>query len=392
MANSTFLHAADLHLGAPLQSLGSRLGEDVRAEALALARRAFENLVEVAMAEQVAFVVLAGDVYDTSERDPAARRRVLLGLRRLAEADIPVFIAHGNHDPLTSAALSGELPANVTVFPTDAVTPSQVLLPNGVTVTVAGISYERVDEQRRLVEAFGDVSGSSVVGVLHTNVGGVGAHGNYAPSSVAELEASPVHYWALGHIHDRTVRATPKGWWAYPGNLQGRSTKATECGAKGVLLVDVDAAGQFAEPRFVACDALRFERVEVDLSSVTDVTQVADSVLEALDVVVSEAQDRPLYVRLELTGPTEVATQFDSDGTALEDQIRAEVDDLADTVRILKIVRSYRPAIDLVAERSRQTLLGKVLLRLDEDPELADQPDLRAEIERTLVTALDGSR
>jgi hypothetical protein len=37
-------------------------------------------------------------------------------------------------------------------------------------------------------------------------------------------------------------------------------------------------------------------------------------------------------------------------------------------------------------------LLGKVLLRLDEDPELVDQPDLRAEIERTLVTALDGSR
>jgi DNA repair exonuclease SbcCD nuclease subunit len=392
MANSTFLHAADLHLGAPLQSLGSRLGEDVRAEALALARRAFENLVQVALDEQVAFVVLAGDVYDTSDRDPAARRRVLVGLRRLTEAGIRVFIAHGNHDPLTSAALSGELPEGVTVFPTDAVATADVQLPNGVTVTVAGISYERVDEQRRLVEAFGDVSGSSVVGVLHTNVGGVGAHGNYAPSSVAELEASPVHYWALGHIHDRTVRATPKGWWAYPGNLQGRSTKATECGAKGVLLIDVGADGRFAEPRFVACDALRFERVEVDLSPVTDVTLVADSVLEALDVAVSGAQDRPLYVRLELTGPTEVAAELDSNSAALEDQIRAEVDDLAHTVRILKIVRSYRPAIDLVAERSRQTLLGKVLLRLDEDPELADQPDLRAEIERTLVTALDGSR
>jgi len=392
MANSTFLHAADLHLGAPLQSLGSRLGEDVRAEALALARRAFENLVEVALAEQVAFVVLAGDVYDTSERDPAARRRVLLGLRRLAEADIPVFIAHGNHDPLTSAALSGELPANVTVFPTDAVTTSQVLLPNGVTVTVAGISYERVDEQRRLVEAFGDVSGSSVVGVLHTNVGGVGAHGNYAPSSVAELEASPVHYWALGHIHDRTVRATPKGWWAYPGNLQGRSTKATECGAKGVLLVDVDAAGQFAEPRFVACDALRFERVEVDLSSVTDVTRVADSVLEALDVAVSEAQDRPLYVRLELTGPTEVAAELDSRWNSLMDELRDEAAEVLGSGALVKIERSYRQAIDLVAERGRETLLGKVLQRLDADADLADQPDLRAEIERTLLAALDGSR
>ena len=392
MANSTFLHAADLHLGAPLQSLGSRLGEEVRAEALALARRAFDTLVDVAIDEQVAFVVLAGDVYDTSDRDPAARRRVLLGLRRLTDAGIRVYIAHGNHDPLTSADLSGELPEGVMVFPTDAVATDQVELPNGVTVTVAGISYERVDEQRRLVEAFGEVSGSSVVGVLHTNVGGVGAHDNYAPSSVAELEASPVHYWALGHIHDRTVRATPHGWWAYPGNLQGRSTKSTECGAKGVLLVDVESDGRFAEPRFVACDALRFERVEVDLSPVTDLAHVADHVLEALAAPVARAEGRPLLVRLELTGPTEVAAQFDSDAAALEDQIRAEIDDLPDSVRVLKIVRTYRPAIDLVAERARQTLLGKVLLRLDDDPELVDRPELRAEIERTLVAALDGSR
>jgi len=392
MANSTFLHAADLHLGAPLQSLGSRLGPEVRAEALALAVRAFDNLVAVAIAEQVSFVVLAGDVYDTSDRDPAARRRVLLGLRRLVDAGIRVFIAHGNHDPLTSAGLSGELPGNVTVFPTDAVATAEVTLPNGVTVTVAGISYEQVDEQRRLVGAFSEVSGSSVVGVLHTNVGGVGAHGNYAPSSVAELEASPVHYWALGHIHARSVNQTDKGWWAYPGNLQGRSTKATECGAKGVLLVDVGADGQFAEPRFVACDGLRFERVEVDLSSVTDITHVADGVLEALSRAVSGADDRPLFVRLELTGATEIAAQFDSDSDSLEEQIRNEIADLPHPVRILKIVRSYRPAIDLVAERGRQTLLGKVLQRLDADPELADQPELRAEIERTLVAALDGSR
>ena len=392
MANSTFLHAADLHLGAPLQSLGSRLGPEVRAEALALARRAFDNLVDVALAEQVAFVVLAGDVYDTSDRDPAARRRVLLGLRRLADAGIRVFIAHGNHDPLTSASLSGELPENVTVFPTDAVATSEVILPNGVTVTVAGISYEQVDEQRRLVEAFSDLSGSSVVGVLHTNVGGVGAHGNYAPSSVAELEASPVHYWALGHIHARSVNQTPKGWWAYPGNLQGRSTKATECGAKGVLLVDVDADGQFAEPRFVACDALRFERVEVDLSPVTDITHVADVVLESLSRAVSGADDRPLFVRLELTGPTEVAGELDKAWESTAADLVAEVAEVLDRGAVVKIVRSYRPAIDLVAERGRETLLGKVLQRLDADPELVDQPELRAEIERTLVAALDGSR
>jgi DNA repair protein SbcD/Mre11 len=392
MANSTFLHAADLHLGAPLQSLGTRMGEEVRGRALGLALRAFENLIELAISEQVAFVVLAGDVYDTSDRDPAARRRVVRGLRRLDEAGIRVFIAHGNHDPLTTAALSGDLPGTVTVFPTDAVVTSQVLLPNGVTVTVAGISYEQPAESRRLVSAFNGVSGSSIVGVLHTNVGGASAHQNYAPSSVAELEASPVHYWALGHIHDRSVNETPRGWWAYPGNLQGRSTKTSECGPKGVLLVDVEADGRFAEPRFVPCDALRFERVEVDLSEVTEYPSVADRVLEALEVPLARAEGRPLFLRLELTGPTEVAAELDGRWNSLMDELRDEAAEVLGSGALVKIERSYRPAIDLAAERGRETLLGKVLQRLDADTALAPEPDLRAEIERTLLAALDGSR
>jgi DNA repair protein SbcD/Mre11 len=201
-----------------------------------------------------------------------------------------------------------------------------------------------------------------------------------------------VHYWALGHIHDRSVNATPKGWWAYPGNLQGRSTKATECGAKGVLLVDVESNGHFAEPRFVACDALRFERVEVDLSPVTDITLVADRVLESLSQRVVEAEGRPLFVRLELTGATEVAGELDARWVSLADELSAEAAEVLGSGVVVKIERSFRPAIDLVAERNRETLLGKVLQRLDADPELVDQPDLRAEIERTLVAALDGSR
>ena len=71
------------------------------------------------------------------------------------------------------------------------------------------------------------------------------------------------------------------------------------------------------------------------------------------------------------------------------DTIREEADTQLGAGRVIKIERSYRPAIDLVAERGRESLLGKVLLRLDADPELVDKPELRAEIERTLVMALD---
>jgi exonuclease SbcD len=389
---SLFLHAADLHLGAPLQSLGTRVSEEVRADALLRSQKAFENLIDLAITEGVAFVVLSGDIYDRADRDPAARRRVLKGLRRLDESGIPVFIAHGNHDPLTASAMGAELPDNVVVFPSDELGVHEVLLPNGVTVTIAGISYSRSEETRRLVESFKLVNGQSIVGVLHTNVGGVSAHGNYAPSSVQELENSPVHYWALGHIHDRQVNPTTKGWWAYPGNLQGRSTKTTECGPKGVLLVAIDSDGRFEEPQFRPCDVMRFERCSVDLSAVTDDATIHDRVNDALDKLVDAADSRPVFVRLEFTGATPIASVLNSRWDAFSLEIIEESSEVLGPGAIVKIDRSYRPAIDLRVERERETLLGAVLRRLDSDAELTDNPKLREKIERTLAAALGGDR
>ena len=389
---SAFIHAADLHLGAPLRKLGTQVSEEVWQRTLQLVRRAFENLIDLAIAERVAFVVFSGDVYDSAERDPGARRRVLVGLRRLSEAGIPVFIAHGNHDPMTAGVMAGDLPDSVIVFPTDELGVHRIELPNGVSVTVAGISYSSASESRRLVEEFAGISGDSIVGVLHTNVGGITAHGNYAPSSVTDLENSPVHYWALGHIHDRQVNKTSKGWWAYPGNLQGRSTKATECGAKGVLLVGIGSDGQFEQPQFRACDEVRFERCMVDISDVTDDATVADLVLGALVAVVDAADGNPALVRLELTGATAVATTLDARWDSFCQELTTESQPVLGLGALVKIERSYRPAIDLVAERERETLLGAVLLHLDADLELADKPGLRNDIERCLVTALGGDR
>ena len=58
-----FIHAADIHLDSPLRGL-SRY-ESAPVESIRDAsRRAFENLVDIAIEEKVAFVLLAGDLYD----------------------------------------------------------------------------------------------------------------------------------------------------------------------------------------------------------------------------------------------------------------------------------------------------------------------------------------
>jgi DNA repair exonuclease SbcCD nuclease subunit len=370
MTVAKFLHAADLHLGAPLESLGDSIDAETAERVKRLVNQSFDRLIDVAIGEAVDFVVLAGDVYDNADRDPGAQRRFLLGLRRLTGAGIKVFMVHGNHDPLTKDVKAGVLPEGVVVFPAGKLGTETVTMSNGVDVTVAGVSYAKKEETDDLVPLFAGLTGRTIVGVLHTNVGGDSSiHKNYAPSTVADLQASPVHYWALGHIHKRSVNPIGTGWWAYPGNLQGRSVKASECGPKGALIIGVDDDGRLLEPQFVDCSTVRFERVLVPVDSVDEITQLNDVVNATLAHTVAQASGKPVMVRLELTGSTDFAEIRSMDAPGWKSTIESMLEEATDVLgdgAIVKVRTSCRPRIDLAAERERNTVLGAALKKLDE--------------------------
>jgi exonuclease SbcD len=92
-----FLHAADLHLDSPMHGLAAYDGAPVD-ELRGATRRALVNLVDLALEEQVAFVLIAGDVYDGSWRDFNTGLFYVAQMRRLREAGIPVVAIAGNHD------------------------------------------------------------------------------------------------------------------------------------------------------------------------------------------------------------------------------------------------------------------------------------------------------
>ena len=68
MASFTFLHAADLHLGSPFQGLSLK-DEDLARRFASASREAFRELVDLALSEKVAFLVIAGDIYDGEWKD-----------------------------------------------------------------------------------------------------------------------------------------------------------------------------------------------------------------------------------------------------------------------------------------------------------------------------------
>jgi DNA repair exonuclease SbcCD nuclease subunit len=304
----------------------------------------------------------------------------------LSEAGIKVFMAHGNHDPLSAEYLSGsKMPEDVHVFPSGQVSAHVVEMSNGAKVTIAGISYSSKSEPDNLVPLFKSAVGSTVIGVLHTNVGGNSQHGNYAPCSAADLEQSNVNYWALGHIHDRQVHKTNNGYWAYPGNLQGRSTKPTECGPKGALIVEVEENGTILEPKFFACDSLRFLTVDIDLSGVNSYQDVIPMVSDELEKLNAVSEGRLLLVKLHFVGATSIFGELNSNFEGLKGALLREGGNLLTGGAVIKIKNTSRPAIDLVSERERETILGYLLRALDEEPVTSMTSELKDEIENVFV-------
>ena len=113
----TFLHAADLHLGSPFTGLALRDEELARRFAKA-GRDAFSELVSRAIETNVAFVVIAGDIYDGDWKDTSIGLFFNRELAKLDRAGIKTFIVKGNHDAASVVTKTISLPESVFLFPT----------------------------------------------------------------------------------------------------------------------------------------------------------------------------------------------------------------------------------------------------------------------------------
>ncbi len=272
------LHAADLHLGSPFA-----LGSDARAP-LDATLEAFTNVVNVALRERVDAVLLSGDLYERRDRSVRARFHLQKELERLHAAGIPSFIVHGNHDPLSGDPGGVELPASTTVFGAGW-SEAGVMQGGQLRFRVQGISFQDAQVRENLSKHFRRVGPELTIGLLHCNVGSHSAHADYAPCTADDLDATGLDYWALGHVHTRqTLPLKSGGVAAYPGNTQGR--QVNETGARGCLLVELDETrARPARVQFVACDVVRWHRIEVELNE----TSTLDGALAAIDEQVDQA-------------------------------------------------------------------------------------------------------
>lgn len=352
-----FIHAADLHLDSPLLGL-SKKSQDFATRVDDASRRAFDNLIALAIEEECRLIVIAGDVFDGQWRDYRTGQFFVDRMRRLREHDVRVVMIFGNHDAENRFASRLELSDNVSVLPSKR--PGTVLL-DDIETAVHGQSFAQREVLDNIALAYPrPVAGRFNIGLLHTAGSGRDGHASYAPCSVEQLANHGYHYWALGHIHAREeLWASPPI--VFPGNLQARSIKET--GAKGVTLVTVeDGAVTALEHR--PLDVVRFAVETADVSALQHADELIAAIRRRTEAAYQAADGRALALRVRLTGASALHADLMTDARNLREEIETLLASIASDVWLEKLTIETSPPP--VRAGVDPTIAGGLRLAIDE--------------------------
>ena len=255
------LHSADWHMDTPFGSFGPEQQEYLKQEL----KKVPGKIADLCRREACDLVLLSGDIFDSATcRDSAEIVR-----NALRDCGVPVFIAPGNHDYLTTGSpwLEISWPENVYIF---TVGLQSVPLPQ-LNCRVYGAGYRTMDCPPLLENFRAEGPERHKVAVLHGDP--MRLRSPYCPVTTAQVRDSGLDYLALGHIHkcgSFRARNSLCGW---PGSPMGRGFD--EPREKGVYIVEL---GERCSSRFVPLDTPRFYEIEVDTDQ-----QSLDQVLPAVD-------------------------------------------------------------------------------------------------------------
>lgn len=331
-ASLTFIHAADLHIGAPFRGLRA-LSDEWAARLVDAIPAAWDRVVETAVARSVDFVVVSGDIFDSVRASYRDYLRFFDGLNRLHAEGIPSYLCTGNHDPLSLWQRDFfALPPSATMLAADRPDfalyerdgrplaiiggrgyPNKVWSPHEN--IAAGITRGAAEEALGPRAALAPFA----VGVLHT---GLTLDPAKAPTDPAALAAAGFDYWALGHIHRRYIHDKDDPRIVFSGCIQGRDVRET--GSRGVYAVELQE-GRRPNLTFVPTASVVWEQIEVDVSDCANIPALVAKALRELFAVNGEASCEMMVSRITLTGASPLHEVLARPGV-LED-VRASLND-----------------------------------------------------------------
>ena len=312
------LHTADVHLGARHADLGEQAAAQRERQFAA-----FKAAVDLAIAERVDIVLIAGDLFDSNTQPRRSVERVAAELKRLVAAKIRTVVIPGTHDVYDRsslyrvydlAAMAGSTVDDdlVTVLTPDR--PSVHLKACDVVVHGPVFATKRAPYSplRDLKVTPGEVATWNV-GMVH---GSLAIPDRTDRDEVvvtrAEIEATGLDYLALGHWHSAQQGKAGGTTYAYSGAPE--PVAVTQDGAGEVLLIALD---EVAGVRTVTIEErtvgrTRFEKLDVDASTLADQPELVRLLAARAD------PDLVLDVRLTGVRPDELDVSTDE----VEDQLK----------------------------------------------------------------------
>ncbi len=282
-----FLHIADVHLGCRRYNLEERPVDFFRAW--------YDIIERHAIANEVDFVLIAGDFFNSRKVEPQTMNHAIVGLERLKDAGIPVLVIEGNHDQhdavtehswLRSLSAWGFLKL-LEPEPDFTLTAWDEAQGRGSYIDIKGARIfgshwygmstnaaipmlcDKLAQTR-------DANKFNIL-MLHTDV--EGQLSRPIPAlSVARLKElrTLVDYVALGHTHKRFELDN----WAFnPGSPEACSIDEYR-EERGVYLVEVDAEKQVTATMIRDYAQRPFQRLFFDVSGATDGDAVHAGVME----------------------------------------------------------------------------------------------------------------
>ncbi len=362
-----FIQCGDLHLGSPFRRL-PELSDRWRQIVGNAPLKAFQKIVQIAVEKDVHALFVCGDIYTGAEHNLAAQLDYVRQLHTLAQHKIAVFMVAGNHDPLNLWKAEIPFPPNVHVF--SAAAPERVpLLVDGVeAAAVYGQSYGQREVRENLARRFKrGADDRYAIALLHTQVDG--GDSPYAPSSLADLTATGMDYWALGHVHKEAVLQQDP-YVVYAGNPQGLDR--TETGPRGCYYVEVGPYGS-AKLQFIDTSVVRWQEAEIAIDELYSTAQLREAVRH-LKEDLRRSFGKPVFLNLTFTGAGQLYSVL-NDGDAVRYWLDAWQEEEKGKYAFVMIDRLHnrtRPPLNS-SERSRlPDMLGDYLRAADTLSQLPD--------------------
>jgi exonuclease SbcD len=361
------MHVADIHLG--YQQYNSRERFDDFSFV-------FLHIVEQAIEQQVAFLLIAGDLFEKRTVDPLAMRVAVEGFRMLQEAKIPVVAVEGNHekahyrdqyswvdflDGLGYLHLLnprfGEERAILDPYGEEG--GAYVDLPGGV--RVYGLKYYGASTGKvfsLFAQALAEMDHAELRAsdvqftILMAHAGLEGQSSRYS-GTLTHNDLAPlreqIDYLALGHIHKPY---TVEGWIYNPGSPETWSIEETAWPERGYFLVEAQpGSNPNHQARLVPTPRRPFHRSRLEVDALTAPNVLYDAVRRLLQREGSRVPREPApVVELTLSGILPF-NRFDLDPDLVKTLIEEAWSPLVTRVQNMTTPADFEVAVDMEASR-----------------------------------------